>query len=275
VNDPLALLPRTLFAGERVFVTGGGSGIGLAIARAFGRLGAVVALCGRSLERLAAAVAQLQGEGLPAIGVPCDVRDAEALREALGTVRDQHGPIRHLVCAAAGNFVAPAERMSPKGFRTVVDIDLLGSFNAVHAAHPQLLATRGTVLFVSGGQSFVPFKFQAHVGAAKAGIDQLMRSLALEWAGQGIRVNSLVPGPIAGTEGMRRLSPPGEPDFWTRLVPMGRLGQPEEVARMAVVLASPLASFVTGALLPVDGGQNLTGSAPFNDAVERLLPTAE
>ena len=181
------------------------------------------------------------------------------------------GGLRHLVCGAAGNFVAPAEAMSPKGFKTVVDIDLIGAYNAAHAAYAQLAERGGSILFISGGQSYVPFKYQAHVGAAKAGIDMLMRDLALEWSGRGIRVNSLVPGPVQGTEGMRRLSPDGDEAFWAELVPMGRLARAEEIGQMAVVLASPLASFVSGALLPVDGGQNLTGSALFNQQVERLV----
>jgi NAD(P)-dependent dehydrogenase (short-subunit alcohol dehydrogenase family) len=199
------------------------------------------------------------------------VRDAEALQAAFDALRAELGPVRHLVCGAAGNFVAPAEAMSAKGFRTVVEIDLLGSYNTVRAAHAQLAETRGTVLFISGGQSYVPFKYQAHVAAAKAGIDQLMRSLALEWGGQGIRLNSLVPGPIQGTEGMNRLTPPEDPDFWTRMVPLGRMGEAAEIAQMAVLLASPLASYVNGALIAVDGGQNLSGSAPFNEAVAAML----
>lgn len=148
---------------------------------------------------------------------------------------------------------------------------MLGAFHAAHAAFEQLKRTRGSLIFVSGGQSYVPFRYQAHVGAAKAGIDMLMRDLALEWGPHGIRCNSIVPGPVEGTEGMNRLTPKDDVDLWSRIVPMGRMARIEEVAQMAVVLASPLASYVSGAVIPVDGGQNLTGSAIFNEHVGRMI----
>lgn len=269
--DALALLPKDLFAEEVAFVTGGGSGINFAIARAFARLGAKVVICGRTAATLDAAAEQIRALGGTVRIQAADVRDADALQVAFDEVRSAWGPVRHLVCGAAGNFVAPAEQMSPKGFRTVVDIDLIGSFNTARVAFDQLRETGGTVLFISGGQSFVPFMYQAHVAAAKAGVDMLMRTLALEWGRHGIRLNGLVPGPIAGTEGMARLTPKDKPDFWTDMVPMGRMGQPDEIAQMAVVLASPLGSYVNGALLTVDGGQNLTGSSRFNDSVGEML----
>lgn len=264
------LAPR-LFAGHTVFVTGGGSGINLGIARAFATLGASVAICGRTASRLASAAAELRQFGGAVFTAVADVRDPDALARAIEDAGAELGDISTLVCGAAGNFVSAAEAMSPKGFRTVVEIDLLGAFNAAHAAFEQLRRTRGNVLFISGGQSYVPFRYQAHVGAAKAGIDMLMRDLALEWGPLGIRCNSIVPGPVAGTEGMQRLTPHGDDGLWTRMVPLGRMAQVDEVAQMAVVLASPLGGYVSGAVLPVDGGQNLTGSALFNEQVERML----
>ena len=267
----MSLLPADLFEGQGVFITGGGSGINLAIAHAFAAHGAAVGICGRTQTTLDTARAELETHGHAVFAATADVRDAEALAAVIDEAGQALGGLRHLVCGAAGNFVAPAEAMSPKGFKTVVDIDLIGAYNAAHAAYAQLAERGGSILFISGGQSYVPFKYQAHVGAAKAGIDMLMRDLALEWSGRGIRVNSLVPGPVQGTEGMRRLSPDGDEAFWAELVPMGRLARAEEIGQMAVVLASPLARFVSGALLPVDGGQNLTGSALFNQQVERLV----
>ena len=266
-----AFLQPGLFRGHVVFVTGGGSGINFGIADAFAALGADVALCGRTAARLDEAAARLQRHGGRVFTAVADVRDAQALAAAIERAGQELGDLGTLVCGAAGNFVSPAEAISPKGFRTVVEIDLLGAFHAAHAAFAQLRRTRGSVLFVSGGQSYVPFRYQAHVGAAKAGIDMLMRDLALEWGPMGIRCNSIVPGPVAGTEGMQRLTPPDQPDFWNRMVPLGRMAEVGEVAQMAVVLASPLASFVNGAVLPVDGGQNLTGSALFNAEVERMM----
>lgn len=260
-----------LFQGHTVFVTGGGSGINLGIAKAFAALGANVAICGRTASKLERAAQELRNGGGRVLPVVADVRDPDALAQAIEQTGTELGDIGTLVCGAAGNFVSPAEAMSPKGFRTVIEIDLLGAFNAAHAAFPQLKRTRGSVLFISGGQSYVPFRYQAHVGAAKAGIDMLMRDLALEWGPLGIRCNSIVPGPVEGTEGMQRLTPEGDALMWSRMVPLGRMAQVDEVAQMAVVLASPLGSYVSGAVLPVDGGQNLTGSAPFNEQVERML----
>ena len=261
----LDMLPEDLFDGRVVFITGGGSGINLGIARAFAALGADLAICGRSAERLEGAAAELEAFGAHVVAVPADVRDFDALVHAMEASRDELGPLSVLVCGAAGNFPCPAEQLSANGFKAVVDIDLLGSFNACRAAFEQLAETRGSVTFISAGQAFIPYPAQVHVGAAKAGVDHLMRNLALEWGRYGIRCNSIAPGPIEGTEGMRRLGP-DDPSVHDRLkaaIPLGRYGTVDEIGAAAVFLASPLASYITGTLLVVDGGQNLAGSAPF------------
>ncbi len=171
----------------------------------------------------------------------------------------------------ARNFLVPAERLSANGFKTVVDIDLLGAFNASRAAFAQLKATRGCIIYVSAGQAYTPYAFQVHVAAAKAGIDMMMRNLALEWGRYGIRVNSIVPGPIEGTEGMKRLANPAVLEQIRRAVPLQRLGTVDDIGQMCAVLASPLASYVTGTVLVADGGQNLEGSALFNRGAEQIL----
>ena len=268
------LLPRDLFKGKTVFVTGGGSGINLGVARNFAALGAHVAICGRTQEKLDGAAVELRelnkhagGKVLP---VAADVRDYAALESAFTRTRDTLGAIDVLVCGAAGNFLCPAEQLSPNGFKTVIDIDLLGSFNACRASFEQLTATRGSIIFISAGMSYVPYPYQVHVGAAKAGIDNMMRNLALEWGKYGIRCNSIVPGPIAGTEGMRRLGGDGHAWAGSTAVPLGRFGEVEDIAHAAAFLASPLASFVTGTVLVVDGGQNLAGSSSFAGAIEAM-----
>ena len=272
--DITSLLPADLFVGQVVFITGGGSGINLGIARSFAALGADIGICGRSAERLEGAARELESLGARVAAEVADVRDYEALERALESTRETLGPINHLVCGAAGNFPCPAESLSSGGFKAVVDIDLVGSFNASRAAFEQLCSTRGTILFLSAGQAYVPYALQAHVGAAKAGVDHLMRNLALEWGRFGIRCNSVAPGPIEGTEGMRRLAPNDEA-FHKRLraaIPLGRCGTVEDIGRAAVFLASPLAAYITGTLLVVDGGQNLPGSGPFT---ELLLEAAK
>jgi NAD(P)-dependent dehydrogenase (short-subunit alcohol dehydrogenase family) len=267
-------LPRALFEGKTVFVTGGGSGINLGIARNFAALGAHLALCGRTQSKLDAAAEELRALNAPAKGgvlaVAADVRDYEALEAAFARTRAQLGPIDVLVAGAAGNFLCAAEDLSPRGFKAVVDIDLVGAFHAARGAFAQLQATRGCIIFISAGQAFVPQAYQAHAGAAKAGIDNLMKNLALEWGRYGIRANSIVPGPIEGTEGMRRLSTEDNDRRYKEVIPLRRYGHVDDIAHAAVFLASPLAAYVTGAVLQVDGGSNLVGSALWNQLVERM-----
>ncbi|HTK68129.1 MAG TPA: SDR family oxidoreductase [Pseudonocardia sp.] len=264
-------LAPDLLAGRSVFVTGGGSGINLNIARSFAAVGANVSICGRTEARLKEAAAELERCGARVCTAVADVRRADEVAAALERSYEAFGPVSTLVCGAAGNFLAPAESISSNGFKTVLEIDLLGSFHAAHAAFEQLRQSRGSILFVSAGQSEQPFIAQAHVGAAKAGVDSLMRHLALEWGRYGIRSNSIVPGPIAGTEGMKRLAEEVGEQVWTDGIPLGRYGEAEEVGAMAVVLASPLASFVTGARLEIDGGLALSGSGLVNRAVSERL----
>jgi NAD(P)-dependent dehydrogenase (short-subunit alcohol dehydrogenase family) len=267
-------LAPDLFKGKTVFVTGGGSGINLGVASNFAALGAHVAICGRTQDKLDSAAAGLREfnkhAGAKVLAVAADVRDAAALDAAVARTQAELGAIDVLVAGAAGNFVCPAEELSPNGFRTVVEIDLLGSFHAARAAFAQLRERRGCAIFISAPQAFVPQAWQAHVGAAKAGVDMLMQNLALEWGRHGIRANSIVPGPIEGTEGMKRLSSP-ELDAQAReAVPLRRYGSVDEIGQAAVFLASPLASYITGTVLRVDGGLSLVGSALWNRAVETL-----
>ena len=266
--------PPEMFRGKTVFVTGGGSGINLGVARNFAALGAHIAICGRTQEKLDGAAVELRelnshvsGKVLP---VAADVRDYAALDAAFKRTADEIGQIDVLVSGAAGNFVCPAEGLSPNGFRTVIDIDLQGSFHASRAAFEQLKATRGFLLFIGAGQSFVPQAYQLHVAAAKAGIDIMMKNLAIEWGRHGIRTATIVPGPIEGTEGMRRLTPPDYKSIKEAVIPLGRMGTVDDIGHAAVFLASPLASYITGVVLCVDGGNNLVGSAIWNQAVRTM-----
>jgi len=244
------------------------------VARNFAALGAHIAICGRTQEKLDNAAVELRelnkhagGKVLP---VAADVRDYPALESAFKRTLDEVGAIDVLVCGAAGNFLCPAENLSPNGFKTVIDIDLQGSFHASRAAFEQLKQTRGTILYISAGQSFVPQAYQIHVGAAKAGIDIMMKDLAIEWGKHGVRTNSIVPGPIEGTEGMKRLSRPDMDTKNKAIIPLRRYGTVDDIGQAAVFLASPLATFITGTVLCVDGGSNLVGSALWNMAVEKL-----
>lgn len=267
-------LAADLFQGKTVFVTGGGSGINLGVARNFAALGAHVAICGRTQDKLDRAVSELStlnaSVGGKTLAVVADVRDPAALAAAFARTQSDLGPIDVLVAGAAGNFLCPAEALSPNGFKTVIDIDLLGAFHAARESFEQLKATRGCIIFISAGQAFAPHAYQLHVGAAKAGIDNMMKNLALEWGRYGIRANSIVPGPIEGTEGMRRLSTPDNDTRNKQAIPLRRYGQTDDIGQAAVFLASPLAAYITGTVLCVDGGSNLIGSALWNQAVEHM-----
>ncbi len=252
------------FAGRTVFVAGGTSGINLGIALAFASRGANVAVASRSADKVAAAVEELSRAGAKAMGRSADVRDAGAIAAALAEAHGQFGDLDVLVSGAAGNFPAAVLGMSPNAFKAVVDIDLLGTFNVMRAAHQFLRKPGAAVINISAPQSVHPTMMQAHVCAAKAGIDMLTRCLCLEWGGDGIRVNSVIPGPIADTEGMARLSPTEEArDAVRKSVPLGRFGQKDEIANMVMFLASPLAAYVSGAIIPVDGGWTAAGARGF------------
>ena len=265
--------PLNLFQGRTVFVTGGGSGINLGVAKNFAAVGANISICGRTQAKLDHAAVELRGLGAKVCTAVADVREMAALEAALAKTKAELGPIDVLVCGAAGNFLVPAEQLSANGFKTVIDIDLMGSFNASRAAFAQLQETKGSIIFISAGQAFMPYAYQVHVAAAKAGIDMMMKNLALEWGKYGIRCNSIAPGPIDGTEGMKRLA---SAEALTQLkagIPLARLGTVDEIGQVAVFLASGLASYITGALLVTDGGQNLAGSALFNLGAEKMMQT--
>jgi NAD(P)-dependent dehydrogenase (short-subunit alcohol dehydrogenase family) len=256
------------FTGKAVFVAGGTSGINLGIAEAFACCGARVAVASRSQARVDAAVARLENCGPEAAGFAADVRDYAAVETALSAAHDRFGPFDVLVSGAAGNFPASALGMSPNAFKAVVDIDLLGTFNVLRAAHRFLKRSGASVINISAPQSIQPMIMQAHVCAAKAGVDMLTRALAMEWGRDGIRVNAIIPGPIDGTEGMARLAPtPEAKRACAESVPLGRMGVAADVAKAALFLGSDLASFITGVVIPVDGGWVLSGAATYMAAV--------
>lgn len=255
------------FRGQHVFVAGGSTGINFGIAQAFARAGARISLISRSGDKVAAAVAALQGLGAQARGWSADVRQPAELQSAFEGAAAAFGPVDVLISGAAGNFLARAMDMSPNAFKTVVDIDLLGSFNVVRAAYAHLRKPGASVVQISAGQASIATPYQAHVCAAKAGIDMLTRTLALEWGTEGIRINSISPGPIADTEGLKRLAP-GDAALQRMAdrVPLRRLGTLDDIARIAMLLSSDWGSYITGAVIPVDGGLGLTGPRDFSEA---------
>ena len=197
-----------LFAGQVAFVTGGATGIGKEICRVLGRHGARIAIASRKQEALDAAAEELRGEGIEMWTRSCDVRDAAprsngpSRRSSITTAR-----LDIVVNNAAGNFPVPLANLSPNGFKSVVDIDLLGTYNVSKAAFDVWLeAHGGNVVNITAPYELKGAALQAHVAAAKAGVDSLTRTCAVEWGHYGIRVNAIAPGAIAGAEGVRRFA---------------------------------------------------------------------
>jgi len=251
-----------LLQGQIAFVTGGGSGIGQRMAERFAEHGAKVVLVGRKQDKLDAAASSIRAAGGFAETAALDVRDYGAVEAAVKKTRDELGEIDILLCGAAGNFPAPVAGMSANGFKSVIDIDLLGTFNTCRAAFQWLRKPGASVISISANHANVAIAYQAHVCAAKAGVELLMKTIALEWGPQGIRANCITPGPTDDTEGMRRLAPtPEARAVAERSVPLGRYGTKDELADLALFLCSPAASYITGAVYHCDGGSSLTRSS--------------
>ena len=254
------------FTAKVVVVVGGTSGINRGIALAFARAGAKVAVASRSQAKVDDTVAALGANGF---GFVADVRDYPALANGLKQAHERFGDFDVVVSGAAGNFPARAHEMSPNGFKSVVDIDLLGTYHVCRAAYPLLSRPGACVINISAPQAQIAMVSQAHVCAAKAGVDMITKTLALEWGPEGIRVNGVVPGPIDGTEGMARLAPSESArERCRQSVPLRRLGKAEDVANACLFLASPAGAFISGAVLPVDGGWLAGGAAALASGVD-------
>lgn len=245
-----------LLAGRTAFVTGGGSGICKGIARAFLAHGARVAIVGRKADRLQAAAEELTKDtGGECLAVPGDVRDGAQVEAALDATLARFGALDIVVNGAAGNFLAPAAQLSYNGFRTVMDIDAGGTFNVCRAAFEKALRDRGgVVLNISATLHYAATPLQVHASAAKAAVDAITRTLAVEWGPLGIRVVGIAPGPIDGTEGMARLAPPGAKEELTAWIPLRRFGTIEEMGDLAVFLVSDAAKYIHGETVVADGG---------------------
>ena len=254
------------FDGKVVVVVGGTSGINRGIAEMFAAHGAKVAVASRKQEKVDDTVAKLKQLGSDAMGFAVDVRELEALQAGLQSVHERFGDFDVVVSGAAGNFPSLANDLSGNAFKSVIDIDLRGTFHVMKAVYPFLRKPGASVINISAPQAFIPMKAQLHVCAAKAGVDMITRTLALEWGAAGVRVNSVVPGPIDGTEGMARLAPDENiRKMVARSVPLGRLGTTENVGHACLFLASELGSFVSGTILPVDGGWSQNSCGGMSD----------
>jgi peroxisomal 2,4-dienoyl-CoA reductase len=275
--SPLDVFRPGLFAGQVALVTGGGSGIGRGIADVLAGLGAHVVIASRKQERVDAAAAEIRAAGGEASGVAMDVREPERVQKAVASIQRTHGRLDLLVNNAAGNFYAPSESLTANAWKSVVEIDLYGTFFCSQAVLPVMRAGGGgCIVNISMTLHYRGWPLMAHATAAKAGIDALTRTLALEWARDGVRVNAVAPGPIP-TEGVRKaFAPPASagavPDVFAvekamdsyarKAIPLRRWGAPADVAGMVAFLASPAGSWITGAIMVVDGGEWLARPQP-------------
>ncbi|CAN5528667.1 SDR family oxidoreductase [soil metagenome] len=247
--------------GKVAFVTGGATGITGGIARAFASHGARLAITSRKEENLIAAKQYIEENGGECFAVAADVRDYEAVENAIAKTVEHYGKIDIVVNGAAGNFLCAAEQLSPNGFGTVVDIDTKGTFNVCRAAFEELKKSGGQILNISATLHYLATPMQIHVSAAKAGVDAITRNLSAEWGRHGIRVNGIAPGPIEDTEGMKRLLIPELKDKIMKKIPIGRFGRIVDIENAALFLTSDAASYINGVTLVVDGGSWLLGTS--------------
>ncbi len=253
----MSLDPQCL-SGRVAVIVGASSGINLGVAQRLGSLGARLAIVSRTPERIEAAAATLAAEGLDVTAHAGDVRDAAAMQAIMAEVATTRGPIDIVSSGAAGNFFVPAAAMSPNAFKTIIDIDLIGTFNVLSAAYPHLRRPGAVLVNITAPQAERAMPKQAHACAAKAGIEMLTRCLALEWGPEGIRVNAVSPGPIADTEGLARLATDHELGEKIRdALALPRFGTRADIGNAVAWLCSNGASFVTGTTIDCDGGMRL------------------
>lgn len=261
------------YKNKNVVIVGGTSGINLGVAEGFAREGAALVVISRKQEKVDAAVGHLLSLGAPQVlGFTADVRDVARLQQVMEEAAQHLGKFDVVVSGAAGNFPALAMSMSANAFKSVIDIDLLGTFHVMQSIYPHLNKPGAVVINISAPQAIIPMVGQSHVCAAKAGVDMITKSLCLEWGAEGIRINSIIPGPIEGTEGMSRLAPTSELQAGVKkTVPLQRFGQTSDIANACLFLASDYASFISGAILPVDGGWSQGGVAVMGSKMAGML----
>jgi NAD(P)-dependent dehydrogenase (short-subunit alcohol dehydrogenase family) len=250
-------------------VTGGGTGIGLAIAKRLGSLGARIAIASRNSANLETGCAALRESGVDALAVQLDVRKIEQVDEMVHRTVKHFGSLDILVNNAAGNFICRAEDLSPNGWNAVIGIVLNGAFYCSRAVGQYMIARRrgGAIVSILANYVWTGSPGTVHSAAAKAGVMSMTQTLAVEWAPYGIRVNAVAPGPVESAGAAKQLwSTPEAVERITAKVPMRRWGKPEEVADAVAFLAAPQTSYITGEIMTIDGGARLgTGTFGFTD----------
>lgn len=263
MGEPSRIFREGLLDGQVCVVSGAGTGLGKASALELARLGAAVAICGRRAEPLAETVAEIEAAGGTASAGALDIRDEQAVDLFFHGVLERHGRLDVLVNNAGGQFLSPAEAITPKGFRTVIELNVVGTWLMTHAAATKAFIPQGAgkVLSVTlSPHNGMPG--MVHSGAGRAAVENMMRTLSVEWARFGIRLTALAAGQF-GTETMRTKYPKEVVEAVPRTVPLGRLGTEEEWAWLVAYLASPAGDFYSGTVITMDGARdNWFGSWP-------------
>lgn len=263
-----------LLQNKLALITGGGSGLGLTMAKRCAELGATIAICGRNADRLAKASQEIQkaGNGREAITFVCDVRDYDGVSAAIDAFTAQRGLPDILVNNAAGNFLAATEDLSPGGFDAVLKIVLYGTFNCTQVLGRKWIAAqrRGSILNIVTTYAWNGSAFVVPSACAKAGVLAMTRSLAVEWAAYGIRLNAIAPGPFPTEGAWQRLLPTKEiEDKARQRIPAGRFGEHQELANLAVFLVAEGVEFITGEVVTIDGGEALAGAGQFSQFIQQ------
>jgi citronellol/citronellal dehydrogenase len=252
-----------LLDGKICVVSGAGTGLGKATALELARLGATVVGCGRRTEPLEGMVAEITAAGGKAEFEPLDIRDDEAVDGLMDGVLERHGRIDLLVNNAGGQFLSPAEAITPKGFRTVIELNVQGTWQMTHAAATKAFIPQGEGKVVSLTVSpHMGFPGMVHTGAARAAVENMMRTLSIEWARFGIRLVAVAVGQF-DTETLRTKYPKAISENVAGTVPLGRMGTEEEMAWLIAFLGSPAGDFFSGCVITIDGARdNWFGSWP-------------
>ncbi len=254
-----------ILEGKVAYVAGGTRGFNLAIAKRYAEHGAKVVVMSRNEDRCGKAAQEIKEMGGEALGLAADARDFDRIRETMEETVNTFGKLDIVVAAQAGNFYAPAIGMSSNAYQSVIDIDLVGTFNVFRASWEFLNRPGASLLAITAPEAVRPLPFQSHVCAAKAGVNQLLKCLAVEWGPGGVRVNGLSPGPVEGSWGMDNVIAKDQAmiDQITNAVPLKRWGTNDDIADAALFLASDSASYINGTILDVDGG--VTIAAPGSE----------
>jgi NAD(P)-dependent dehydrogenase (short-subunit alcohol dehydrogenase family) len=257
-----------LLKNKTVIITGGGTGLGKSMAQRFGELGANLVITSRKLEVLEETAKEIRTSGASVLPVQCDVRKTNEVEEMVSQTVEEFGAVNVLVNNAAGNFISPTEKLSPGGFKVIVDIVLNGTFNCTLSVGQEMIKSGGGVILnIITTYAWTGSGYVVPSACAKAGVLAMTRSLAVEWAKHGIRTNAIAPGPFPTEGAWKRLVVPGlgiEKKMKKR-IPLKRFGEQRELADLATFLISDGTGYINGEVVTIDGGEWLKGAGQFND----------